>query len=45
MIQNESIISVNMEGKTILIYNLEDRDNALELAFQPRYGSIVGYQW
>jgi hypothetical protein len=24
---------------------LQDRDNALELAFQTRYGAIVSYKW
>jgi len=40
-----SIVSVNMEGKTILLYSLLEKDNALELAFQKRYGSIVSYRW
>jgi len=34
-----------MGGKTILLYDLNERENALELAFQARYGSIVSYQW
>jgi len=42
---NENIVSVNMEEKTILLYSLLERDNSLELAFQPRYGGIVSYQW
>lgn len=41
----DSILSVNMSGKTILLYDLNERENALELAFQPRYGTIVAYQW
>lgn len=36
---------VNMEGRTILLYHLSERDNAVELQFQPRYGSIVAYKW
>ncbi|TDH66199.1 uncharacterized protein CCR75_006194 [Bremia lactucae] len=40
-----SILSVNMGGKTILLYDLTERENALELAFQARYGKIVSYQW
>mmetsp|Transcript_83520 Transcript_83520/g.235548 ORF Transcript_83520/g.235548 Transcript_83520/m.235548 type:complete len:410 (-) Transcript_83520:127-1356(-) len=40
-----SIVSVNMEGRTILLYNLLEKDNALELAFQARYGNIVSYRW
>ncbi|KAJ0399110.1 hypothetical protein ATCC90586_009361 [Pythium insidiosum] len=41
----DAILSVNMGGKTILLYDLHERENALELAFQARYGSIVAYQW
>ena len=37
---NSHILAVNLSGKTILLYNLNG-DNALELAFQPRYGTIV----
>jgi hypothetical protein len=29
-----SIVSVNLDGRTILLYNLAETDNALELAFQ-----------
>ncbi|CAI5716338.1 unnamed protein product [Hyaloperonospora brassicae] len=41
----DAILSVNMGGKTILLYDLHERENALELAFQARYGNIVSYQW
>jgi WD repeat-containing protein 19 len=41
----EAIVSVNMEGRAILLYDLNNRDNALELAFQQRYGSILNQQW
>ena len=34
--QEECIVSVNMDGRTILLYNLHDQENALELAFQVR---------
>mmetsp|Transcript_10324 Transcript_10324/g.39080 ORF Transcript_10324/g.39080 Transcript_10324/m.39080 type:complete len:411 (-) Transcript_10324:147-1379(-) len=40
-----SIVSVNMEGKTILLYNATEKDNALELAFQAKYGNIMAYTW
>ncbi|KAI9919178.1 hypothetical protein PsorP6_011838 [Peronosclerospora sorghi] len=43
--KKKSILSVNMGGKTILLYDLNERENALELAFQSRYGNIVSYQW
>ncbi|CAN0555450.1 unnamed protein product, partial [Laminaria digitata] len=35
--QDECIVSVNMDGRTILLYNLHDQENALELAFQVTY--------
>ncbi len=41
----ENIVSVSMDRKTILLYNLDDPENALELAFQPRYGQIVTFHW
>ncbi|CAM9278321.1 unnamed protein product, partial [Scytosiphon promiscuus] len=43
--QDECIVSVNMDGRTILLYNLHDQENALELAFQTRYGKILSYRW
>eukprot|EP00455_Lapot_gusevi_P056735 TRINITY_DN9506_c0_g2_i6.p1 TRINITY_DN9506_c0_g2~~TRINITY_DN9506_c0_g2_i6.p1 ORF type:complete len:408 (-),score=35.91 TRINITY_DN9506_c0_g2_i6:29-1252(-) len=41
----ENIVSVSMDRKTILLYNLDDPENALELAFQQRYGHIVAFKW
>lgn len=41
----ENIVSVSMDRKTILLYNLDDPENALELAFQQRYGAIVSFKW
>eukprot|EP00475_Leptophrys_vorax_P037353 TRINITY_DN64238_c0_g2_i1.p1 TRINITY_DN64238_c0_g2~~TRINITY_DN64238_c0_g2_i1.p1 ORF type:complete len:507 (-),score=116.28 TRINITY_DN64238_c0_g2_i1:689-2209(-) len=38
-------ISVCLDRKTILLYNLNDPENALELAFQSKYGNIVSFQW
>lgn len=34
--QEDSTVSVNMGGKTVLLYNLDDVDNPVELAFQVR---------
>lgn len=31
--------------KTLFLFNLNDPDNPIELAFQPRYGDIVTYKW
>jgi len=41
----DAIVSVSMERKTILLYNLDDPENALELAFQARYGAIASFKW
>ena len=41
----DNIVSVSMDRKTILLYNLDDPENALELAFQQRYGHIVSFKW
>eukprot|EP00823_Brevimastigomonas_motovehiculus_P006125 TRINITY_DN4893_c0_g1_i1.p1 TRINITY_DN4893_c0_g1~~TRINITY_DN4893_c0_g1_i1.p1 ORF type:complete len:415 (+),score=66.41 TRINITY_DN4893_c0_g1_i1:119-1363(+) len=41
----QDIVSVSMDRKTILLYSLEDPENALELAFQQRYGYIVAFEW
>ena len=41
----ENTVSVNMGGKTLLLYNTTDQDNPIELAFQQRYGNIVAYKW
>ncbi|KAJ8599437.1 hypothetical protein CTAYLR_008001 [Chrysophaeum taylorii] len=41
----ESHLSINMGGQSLLLYDLNDPDNPLELAFQQRYGSIVTHKW
>jgi WD repeat-containing protein 19 len=41
----DTTVSINMGGKSLLLYNLTDPDNPVELAFQQRYGSIVTYRW
>ena len=43
--QTDRIVSVNLEGKAILLYDLDQRDNAVELVFQERYGDIISYRW
>ena len=43
---NSSMMGVNMEGQTLLVYHMQQKDaNALELAFQPRYGAIISFKW
>ncbi|XP_053314341.1 WD repeat-containing protein 19 [Spea bombifrons] len=41
----ESTISVVVGKKTLFLFNLNDPDNPIELAFQQRYGSIVSHRW
>jgi WD repeat-containing protein 19 len=43
--KQENTVSLNMGKKTIYLYNLNDRDNPIELAFQAKYGSITAYKW
>jgi WD repeat-containing protein 19 len=43
--KQENTVSLNMGRKTIYLYNLSDRDNPIELAFQPKYGSISSYRF
>lgn len=31
--------------KTLFLYDMENPDNPIELAFQQRYGDIVTYKW
>ena len=33
----ENTISIDLGHKTIYLYNLSDKDNPIELAFQPKY--------
>ncbi|KAL9972694.1 hypothetical protein ACROYT_G019054 [Oculina patagonica] len=41
----ETTISIIVGKKTLYLYNLNDPDNPIELAFQQRYGNIVAYKW
>ncbi|KAJ9458311.1 Intraflagellar transport protein 172 [Diplonema papillatum] len=46
--KEESTISVNLGGKTLLLYNTTEQQGApapYELAFLAKYGSIVQYKW
>lgn len=36
-----NVVAVNLSGKSLLLYNVDDPDRPMELAFQPKYGSIV----
>uniref|UniRef100_A0A4W4G7L7 WD repeat-containing protein 19 n=1 Tax=Electrophorus electricus TaxID=8005 RepID=A0A4W4G7L7_ELEEL len=42
----ESTVSAVAVGKkTLFLFNLNDPDNPIELAFQQRYGNIISYRW
>lgn len=41
----ETTVSIIVGRKTLYLYNLNDPDNPIELAFQQRYGNIVAYKW
>ncbi|XP_073252735.1 WD repeat-containing protein 19-like [Porites lutea] len=41
----ETTVSIIVGKKTLYLYNLNDPDNPIELAFQQRYGNIVAYKW
>lgn len=38
-------VSLIVAKKTLFLYNLNDPENPIELAFQNRYGHIVAYKW
>ncbi|XP_064636625.1 WD repeat-containing protein 19-like isoform X3 [Lineus longissimus] len=41
----ENTVSVVIGRKTLFLYNMNDPENPIELAFQQRYGNIVAYKW
>lgn len=41
----DTTVSVNMGGRTVLLYSLRTGEHPVELAFQSRYGRIVTYTW
>lgn len=41
----DNMVSVSMDRKTIMLYNLDDAENALELAFEAKYGHVVAFHW
>lgn len=41
----EGTISLIMNKKTLFLYNIDNPDNPIELAFQQKYGEVVNYQW
>ncbi|XP_076036473.1 intraflagellar transport protein Oseg6 [Oratosquilla oratoria] len=41
----ENTVSLIVSKKTLFLYNINDPENPIELAFQNRYGHIVAYKW
>ncbi|XP_013417652.1 WD repeat-containing protein 19 [Lingula anatina] len=41
----DNTVSIVIGRKTLYLYNINDPENPIELAFQQRYGSIVAYKW
>ncbi|CAH1776664.1 unnamed protein product [Owenia fusiformis] len=41
----ENTVSVVIGKKTLFLYNMNDPENPIELAFQARYGNIIAYKW
>jgi len=42
----ETNISVNLDARTLLLYDIDEKDGALELVFQQqRYGALVKFLW
>ncbi|XP_037530887.1 WD repeat-containing protein 19 [Nematolebias whitei] len=43
--QGEGTVSVSMDKKILMLFNISDPQNPIELAFERRYGNIVSYRW
>uniref|UniRef100_A0A8D0A626 WD repeat-containing protein 19 n=1 Tax=Sander lucioperca TaxID=283035 RepID=A0A8D0A626_SANLU len=43
--QGESTVSVSVDKKILMLFNINDPDNRIELTFQRHYGNIVSYRW
>lgn len=41
----EGTVSLLLSKRTLFMYSIEDPDNPIELAFQPKYGDVVAYDW
>lgn len=38
-------ISVSVDKKILMLFNINDPENRIELTFQRHYGHIVSYRW
>ncbi|KAL5510222.1 hypothetical protein EMCRGX_G005732 [Ephydatia muelleri] len=41
----ETAVSIIIGHKTLFLYDMDNADNPVELAFQPHYGDIAAYTW
>lgn len=41
----EKMLSMVLNDRTIFFHSTADPDSPIELAFQPKYGKVVSYQW
>lgn len=38
-------VSVSVDKKILMLFNVNDPENRIELTFQRHYGNIVSYRW
>ncbi|CAF94207.1 unnamed protein product, partial [Tetraodon nigroviridis] len=43
--QGENTVSVCVDKKILMLFNINDPDNRVELSFLSHYGNIVSYRW
>ena len=43
--ENNDLVSINLDGESILLYHLKGTQDPVELKFQRKYGDIVTYEW
>uniref|UniRef100_A0A671THC5 WD repeat-containing protein 19 n=1 Tax=Sparus aurata TaxID=8175 RepID=A0A671THC5_SPAAU len=43
--QGENTVSLSVEKKILMLFNVLDPENRIELTFQRHYGHIVSYRW
>lgn len=41
----ESTVSVSVDKKILILFNIDDPEDRIDLAFQRHYGHIVSYRW
>nr|XP_043885090.1 WD repeat-containing protein 19-like [Solea senegalensis] len=43
--KEDTIVSVSVDKKILMLFSVNDPDNRIELTFQRHYGNIVSYHW